>query len=116
MPRPSAAACPSINAAIHLFCFRSYTQGFSAASTQFATHELAFFAEDALRLPHSLSLTLGARYDYTLLPPPQNRNPALDQVLSEYDPSAAVDDGLLSLFPAACDLIDPINWAGNLRK
>jgi hypothetical protein len=74
-------ACPSINAAIHLFCFRSYTQGFSAASTQFATHDLAFFAEDALRLPHSLSLTLGARYDYTLLPPPQNPNPPLDQVL-----------------------------------
>ena len=58
-------ACPSINAANHLFCFRSYTQGFSAASTQFATHELAFFAEDALRLPHALSLTFGARYDYT---------------------------------------------------
>ena len=75
-------ACPSINATIHYFCFRSYTQGFSAASTQFATHELAFFAEDAMRLPHSLSLTLGARYDYTLLPPPQNPNPALDQVLS----------------------------------
>jgi hypothetical protein len=75
-------ACPSINAAIHLFCFRSYTQGFSAASTQFATHELAFFAEDALRLPHSLSLSMGMRYDYILLPPPQNPNPALDQVLS----------------------------------
>ena len=74
-------ACPSINATVHLFCFRSYTQGFSAASTQFVTHEIAFFAEDALRLPHGLSLTLGARYDYALLPPPQNPNPALDQVL-----------------------------------
>ena len=78
-------ACPSINATVHLFCFRSYTQGFSAASTQFATHELAFFAEDAIRLPHSLSLTFGARYDYILLPPPQNPNPALDQVLSSTD-------------------------------
>ena len=75
-------ACPSINAAVHLFCFRSYTQGFSAASTFFVTHDLAFFAEDAMRLPHSLLLTIGARYDYTLLPPPQNPNPALDQVLS----------------------------------
>jgi hypothetical protein len=75
-------ACPSINATIHLFCFRSYTQGFSAASTQFATHDLAFFAEDALRLPHALSFTFGLRYDYTLLPPPQNPNPALDRVLS----------------------------------
>jgi hypothetical protein len=75
-------ACPSINAAVHYFCFRSYTQSFSAPSIQFVTHEIAGFAEDALRLPHSLSLTLGARYDYTLLPPPQNPNPELDLVLS----------------------------------
>jgi hypothetical protein len=75
-------ACPSINAAVHYFCFRSYTQSFSAPSTQFATHEFAGFVEDAVRLPHSLSLTLGARYDYTLLPPPQNPNPELDVALS----------------------------------
>jgi hypothetical protein len=77
-------ACPSINAAVHLFCFRSYTQGFSAASTQFVTHDLAVFGEDALRLPHSLSLTIGARYDYALLPPPQGPNPQLDQILSTF--------------------------------
>ncbi|HEY5381710.1 MAG TPA: hypothetical protein VIJ65_05610 [Acidobacteriaceae bacterium] len=75
-------ACPSINATVHLFCFRSYTQGFSAADTQFVTHDIAGFAEDALHLPHGLALTLGARYDYTLLPPPQTPNPALDQVVS----------------------------------
>jgi len=77
-------ACPSINAAGHLFCFRSYTQDFSAASTQFVTHELAVFGEDALRLPHSLSLTLGARYDYALLPPPQHPNPQVDQIVSTF--------------------------------
>ncbi len=33
------------------------------------------FGEDAIELPHSLRLTLGARYDYTLLPPPQQPNP-----------------------------------------
>ncbi|HEX5284816.1 MAG TPA: TonB-dependent receptor [Bryocella sp.] len=77
-------ACPSINAAVHLFCFRSYTQGFSAVSTQFATHEFAVFGEDALRLPHSISVTIGARYEYTLLPPPQNPNPQLDQILSTF--------------------------------
>lgn len=77
-------ACPSINAANHLFCFRSYTQNFSAASSQFVTHDIAAFAEDTLRLPHALSLTLGARYDYTLLPLPQNPNPALDQALSTF--------------------------------
>ena len=97
-------ACPSINAADHLFCFRSYTQGFSAASTQFATHELAFFAEDALRLPHSLSLTLGARYDYTLLPPPQNPNPALDQVLSSIGSPVA---GASSVIPEDRNNVGP---------
>ncbi len=97
-------ACPSINAADHLFCFRSYTQGFSAASTQFATHELAFFAEDAMRLPHSLSLTLGARYDYTLLPPPQNPNPALDQVLSSIGSPVA---GATSVIPEDRDNLGP---------
>src|SRR6185437_10163232 len=96
-------ACPSINATIHLFCFRSYTQGFSAASTQFATHELAFFAEDALRLPHSLSLTLGLRYDYTL-PPPQNPNPALDQVLSSIGSPIA---GATSVIPEDRNNIGP---------
>jgi hypothetical protein len=97
-------ACPSINAANHLFCFRSYTQGFSAASTQFATHDLAGFAEDALRLPHSLSLTLGARYDYTLLPPPQNPNPAVDQVLSSIGSPIA---GATSVIPEDRNNIGP---------
>ncbi len=76
-------ACPSINAADHLFCFRSYTQSFSPTSSTFATHELAGFAEDAIDLPHSLRLTVGARYDYVLMPPPQQPNPALDFVLSQ---------------------------------
>src|SRR5581483_3677912 len=40
--------------------------------------------EDALRLPHSLSLTLGARYDYALLPPPQHPNPQVDQIVSTF--------------------------------
>jgi hypothetical protein len=97
-------ACPSINAAVHLFCFRSYTQGFSAASTRFATHELSAFAEDALRLPHSLSLTLGARYDYTLLPPPQNPNPALDQALSAINSPVA---GATSVIPEDRNNVGP---------
>ncbi|HVG26908.1 MAG TPA: carboxypeptidase regulatory-like domain-containing protein [Acidobacteriaceae bacterium] len=75
-------ACPSIHATVHLFCFRSYTQGFVASETRFATHEIAGYAQDALRLPHGLSLALGARYDYILLPPPQAPNPALNAVVS----------------------------------
>jgi hypothetical protein len=74
--------CPSIVAPVHDFCFRSFTQSFTptadAAQTQFVTHTIAGFAEDALRLTSSLSLSLGVRYEYTLLPPPQTANAALD--------------------------------------
>ncbi|HEY4011649.1 MAG TPA: TonB-dependent receptor [Acidobacteriaceae bacterium] len=108
-------ACPSINAADHLFCFRSYTQGFSAASSEFATHEIAGFAEDALRLPHSLSLTLGARYDYTLLPPPQNPNPALDQVIGSIGSPIA---GATSVIPEDRNNIGPrvaLAWSPGRR-
>jgi len=97
-------ACPSINAADHLFCFRSYTQGFSAASTAFATHEIAGFAEDAMRLPHSLALTLGARYDYVLLPPPQQPNPVLDQVISSF---ASPLGGATSIIPEDRNNVGP---------
>ena len=70
--------CPSIHAAVHDFCFRSYTQSFGAAAVEFVTHQIAGFAEDALRLRRDLELSVGARYEYTLLPLPQVPNPTLD--------------------------------------
>jgi hypothetical protein len=74
--------CPSIVAPVHDFCFRSFTQSFAtsagAAQTQFVTHTVAAFAEDAVRLAASLSLTVGVRYEYTLLPLPQTANADLD--------------------------------------
>ncbi|QMV18521.1 hypothetical protein GOB94_07350 [Granulicella sp. 5B5] len=74
--------CPSIVATVHYFCFRSYTQGFGANATEFFTHEVAGFAEDALTLRDDLRVTLGARYDYLLLPLPQNPNSVLDSDLA----------------------------------
>lgn len=73
--------CPSIVATIHDFCFRSYTQGFGAQETQFVTHEFAGYAQDAMQFG-GLRVTLGARYDYTLLPLPQNPNAVLDSDLA----------------------------------
>ncbi|HEV2578557.1 MAG TPA: TonB-dependent receptor [Acidobacteriaceae bacterium] len=104
-------ACPSITAAVHYFCFRSFTQNFSAASSQFVTHEFALFGEDALRLPHSLSLTVGARYDYTLLPPPQNPNPQLDQIISTFGSAIG---GATSVIPEDRNNLGPrfsLAWA-----
>ena len=71
-------ACPSIVATVHYFCFRSFTQSFGTTQTEFVTHNVAGFVEDAVRLRSNLSVTLGLRYDYTLLPKPQTANPLLD--------------------------------------
>jgi hypothetical protein len=70
--------CPSIVATVHYFCFRSFTQSFGPTSTEFVTHTIAGFVEDALRVRSNLTVTLGLRYDYTLLPTPQTANPLLD--------------------------------------
>ncbi len=70
--------CPSIVATVHYFCFRSFTQSFGPTAADFVTHNVAGFVEDALRVRSNLSLTLGLRYDYTLLPKPQAENALLD--------------------------------------
>jgi hypothetical protein len=79
-------ACPSgassKNGQPHSFCFRTYTQGFGAAITEFVTHDVAGFAEDAMRVRKDLLVTAGIRYDYTLLPLPQNPNGVLDAYLA----------------------------------
>ena len=71
-------ACPSIDATVHYFCFRSFSQSFGATQVEFVTHNVAGFLEDAIRVRSNLSVTLGLRYDYTLLPKPQTANPLLD--------------------------------------
>jgi hypothetical protein len=82
-------ACPSIDLVAddepHYFCFRSFTQSFGATSTQFVTHNVAGFVEDAMRVRNNLSVTVGLRYDYTLLPKPQTANPQLDADIAAMD-------------------------------
>lgn len=74
--------CPAITAAVHLFCFRSFSQSFGEQTADFSTQEWAGFAQDTWRLRRSLTLHLGARYEYTLLPFPQTPNGALDALFS----------------------------------
>ena len=78
-------ACPSIIAAVHYFCFRSFTQSFGPEATEFVTHNIAGFVEDAFRVSSNLTVTLGLRYDYTLLPKPQTANPELDADIAALD-------------------------------
>ena len=72
--------CPSINAAVHLFCFRSFTQSFGQQSVGFGTQEWAGFVQDDWKVRAGLTVTAGVRYEYELLPLPQQPNAAVDAV------------------------------------
>ncbi len=72
--------CPSIVAAVHDFCFRSFTQSFGEQSVGFSTQEWAAFLEDGWRVRQGLNVKVGLRYEYELLPLPQRPNGALDAV------------------------------------
>ena len=83
--------CPTIYAAVHLFCFRSFTQSFGQQQVEFTMHQFAGFAQDLWRLRQGLTVEFGARYEYTLLPLPQQPNRGLD--------AAFAATGATSVFP-----------------
>ena len=72
--------CPSIGAAVHDFCFSSYSQSFGQQSLTFHTQEWAGFVQDDWRVAQRLTIHAGMRYEYQLLPFPQQPNAALDAV------------------------------------
>ena len=102
--------CPTISNAYrdpalpHYFCFRSFTQSFGAAQTEFVTHEVAGFVEDAFRARKDLRFTIGVRYEYTLLPLPQTPNVALDEALQSVATQVV---GATSSFPEDRNNIGP---------
>jgi hypothetical protein len=79
---PNAGCTAAQGSAVHDFCFNSYTQSFGPGQTAFVMHDFAGFAEDELRARKDLQLTLGVRYDYTLLPLPQTPNFTLDEAIA----------------------------------
>lgn len=83
--------CPSINAPVHLFCFRSFSQSFGEQATSFDTGEWAGYVEDTLRAHPGLTVHAGVRYEYELLPLPLQPNLALDAVFGHA--------GATSVFP-----------------
>jgi hypothetical protein len=83
--------CPTINAAVHDFCFRSFSQSFGEQTTSFNTQEWSGYAQDDWRMRPGLTVNLGVRYEYELLPFPQRTNAALDTVFGKV--------GSTSVFP-----------------
>jgi hypothetical protein len=98
--------CPSINAAVHLFCFQSYTQSFGEETVSWKTMDWAGFVQESWRPLASLTVNAGVRYEYELLPLPQRPNAPLDAVFAER--------GATSIFPEDRNNFGPrigIAWA-----
>ncbi|WP_433974909.1 TonB-dependent receptor [Tunturiibacter lichenicola] len=75
--------CPSITAAVHVFCFRSFTQSFGQQAVTFNTQEWAGFLQDDWRVRQGLTVNVGLRYEYELSPLPQQPNLALDHAFGQ---------------------------------
>jgi outer membrane receptor protein involved in Fe transport len=62
-------------------CYSTYTQAFGPLGFEFATRDLAFFAQDDWKIVPRLSLSLGVRYEREYLPAPFSNliNPAVPQ-------------------------------------
>jgi hypothetical protein len=68
----------------NLPCYTWYTQGIGPAVFEFSTADYAFFVSDEWKATHSLTLSLGLRYEYQQLPNPQKSmyNPDFPQTAS----------------------------------
>src|SRR5580704_14813408 len=60
-----------------LNCYSSFAQGFGTPGFQFATNDVAFFAQDDWRIRPRLTVNLGLRYETEIMPSPQIPNTAL---------------------------------------
>ena len=108
--------CPSIRATIHDFCFLSFSQTFGAQSSDFSTEEFAAFLQDRWRPSDRLALTLGLRYEYELLPIPQQPNPAVDAVFSTRGATSIFPEDRNNLGPRAALAWQPFGeHRGTLR-
>lgn len=98
--------CPSIGAAVHLFCFQSYTQSFGEDAATWKTQDWAGFVQESWRPRPNLTLHAGVRYEYELLPLPQRVNSTLDAMFG--------DRGATGVFPEDRNNFGPrlgVAWA-----
>ena len=60
-------------------CYSNFTQAFGALGATFNTNDLAFFAEDQFKVTPRLTVDIGLRYEYEMLPSPYLVNPLAPQ-------------------------------------
>ncbi|SNT33443.1 hypothetical protein SAMN05421770_107259 [Granulicella rosea] len=99
--------CPAITAAIHDACFRAFTQGFGQQSAAFDTQEWAGFAQESWRANKRLTLNAGLRYEYQLLPFPQQPNAALDQIFGARGATSSFPEDRNNLGPRVGLAVEP---------
>lgn len=103
----TGGGCPSIFAPTHLFCFRSFSQSFGESSVSFSTAEWAGFVEDTWRPRTRLTIHVGARYEYQLLPVPVSPNPSLDAVFGSRGATSIFPEDRNNLGPRASVAWEP---------
>jgi hypothetical protein len=108
--------CPAITAAVHLFCFRTYSQGFGVDSVGFSMADWAGFVDETWKVRPGLTLHAGARYEYTLLPLPQMPNGALDAVFGGRGATSVFPEDRNNVGPRASVAWEPLgSGRGTLR-
>ncbi len=100
--------CPTISAASHFFCFRTFSQSFGQSSVAFSTQESSAFIEDTWRPRRTLTLHAGARYEYTLLPVPLAPNPTLDAIFATRGATSVFPEDRRKLGPRASIAWEPL--------
>lgn len=113
---PRSGACPAAAAAVHNFCFRSFTQSFGRQQVQFATQEWAGFVEDTWHPRPGLLLHAGLRYEYQFLPLPQQPNSTLDQLFSARGASSVFPEDRNNLGPRLALSFSPFGEKNLLIK
>ncbi len=113
---PRSGGCPSINAALHYFCYHSYTQSFGGQSVAFHTQEWAAFLQDSWRIRRGLTLSAGLRYEYELLPFPQKPNFLLDRTFGSRGATSIFPEDRNNLGPRASLAWEPLGSGRGLIR
>ena len=96
---PSGASSPGSYEYVHYYCYREFTQSFGPSNWSYLVNDYAGFIEDKWKATEKLTLSLGARYEYEQLPPPQQPNPVINALFS--------GTGTTSSFPSNGNNIGP---------
>jgi outer membrane receptor protein involved in Fe transport len=77
--KPNTCSATVSGKPVKVPCYSNFQQAFGPLGANFNTNDLAFFAEDSWKVSPRLTLSLGLRYEYQMLPSPYLVNPNAPQ-------------------------------------